>query len=88
MVTLLEELELALNPDERRREILEATYPGWHIVYMARPGHWYARRTLPVSGTLLAAGVVESFVRGTYPAFLQALDQQSLIIQSHGGYTP
>ncbi|MEV4180109.1 hypothetical protein AB0J28_01510 [Streptosporangium canum] len=85
---LAEALEPIVDPDSRRRQILETTYPGWHIVYLAGPGHWYARRTLPLTGTLRAAGAVESFIRGTYPAFLQALDQQDAIIQSHGGYSP
>lgn len=73
--------------DEQRQEILTHTYPGWHIVHITSRGHWYARRTTPLSRTHRRHGAVESFVRVTYQEFLAALDRQALIIQRSGGYS-
>ncbi|SFI71539.1 hypothetical protein SAMN05216275_104343 [Streptosporangium canum] len=77
-----------VDPDAQRRQILESTYPGWHIVYLSQLGHWYARRTLRLTAAMLSAGAVESFIRTTYQDFLAALHKQAVIIQRYGDYSP
>jgi hypothetical protein len=65
---------------------LESTYPGWRILYLAGSSRWYAARLPPITAAQASAGVVATFIRGTYEEFGAALARQSGLVDRVGGF--
>lgn len=69
-----------------RRDVMESTYPGWRIIYLAAQDRWYAGRLPELTPAQVAAGVVATFSCGSYEEFGAALARQAGIVDRVGGF--
>ena len=69
--------------EQRRIDILQATYPGWRIIRLGPV--WWATLRRPPAPDQQAAGVVHQLARVTAVDLAAALDQQSQLLDRWRG---